>query len=169
MSRTSDPAVVASKAFTRARYLAGQVMGEFAIRRAEQIEDGARAAFLEAVPTTAPGARLHVLAAWRERHLMEEHAAEGAREYRRQAGGRWAATWARGAGADAVDLDKASRAARKIRGAARLLARRRQAALPLLRQALEVVRAFPLPDADNAAIERHLELALAFLARPRAV
>ena len=54
-------------------------------------------------------------------------------------------------------------------GAARLLARRRAGVLPLLRQALDIVRAVPLPNADNDAVERHLEFALSFLARPRVV
>jgi hypothetical protein len=158
MPQTIDPAVEASKALARARYLMAE--------REESV-----AAFLDVKPTTARGARLHLMAAWRERHDGEEHAAGWAAEYRRQAAGGRAASYARAEAARFAALDNAPMAARKIKGAARLLARRRQGALSLLRQALAIVRGYPLPgpETDNAAIERHLKLALAFLAKPRVV
>ena len=146
MSHTIDPALVASKALTRARYLRDQAGDQLSRRRERR---------WKMKPGPLCSRRPRSQCAERERASMEERAAEGAREYRRQAGGQWTAAWARGAGADVADLDKAPSAARKIRGAARLLARRRRGAVPP-REALEIVRAFPLPQTDNAAIERHL-------------
>jgi hypothetical protein len=179
MSKKIDPAVKTYIAYKRAKQLVDftvyRSMGE-SDRDRLRMSRAADAHFY-AIPTTHRGALCHLLYAWRQRLLDEDIAAEGHNEYREIAAGRPIVVFADGtvmrrdivAAAEYAGFSDAAKAAPQLLKAMHLVARRQAGVLVLLRQALAIVKAHPLPDADNEAVERHIELALAFLATPRTV
>jgi hypothetical protein len=180
MGKKIDLAVKTYVTYKRARWVE-----DFTIYRSQREADrdhlrASRAAdaHFYSVPTTHRGALCHLLYAWRQRRLDECIAADGHEEYREIAAGRPVVVFADGtvmrrdivAAAKYAGFTDAAKAAPLLRKAARMVTRRQPGALVLLRQALAIVKAHPLPDmADNEAVERHTELALTFLATPRTV
>jgi hypothetical protein len=179
MGKKIDLSVKTYIAYKRARWVA-----DFTIYRSQREADRdhlraskAADAHFDSVPTTHRGALCHLLSAWRQRRLDECIAADGHEEYREIVAGRPVVIFADGtvmkrdlvAAVEYAGFAEAATAAPLLLKAARKVARRQSGALVLLRQALAIGKAHPLPHADNEAVERHAELALTFLATPRAV
>lgn len=169
MTITTDPAVTAWVEWNRAR------MGEClahdapAFQRAARRLSRAEAAMLAAEPTTARGARCHLLRALHLRRGGESDAAGWIEEGARIAAGGRAERWQRVEAQRYAGLDQVPAAVPLLLRALRMLARRQHGALVPLREALELMALHPLPDTDNRAALHHARLAWAFLATPRAV
>jgi hypothetical protein len=178
MGKKIDPAVRTYVTYKRAKWIADFTVyrSQATLQRDLLRTDRAADAHFAARPTSPRGALCHLFYALRCRFNAEDHAADWHADYREIVAGRTNAVIE----GTAVRLDiveaaryasfsDAAKAAPLLLRALRLLVRRQLGAVALVRQALAIVREHPLPDADNEAIERHIELALAFLATPRAV
>jgi hypothetical protein len=173
MAKKIDPAVKAFIAYRRAKRIEQfESNAPSARRRTSRAKD----VFFATEPTTPRGALCHLIHAWHERVVDEGHATEWHEAYLEVAAGRPAYVDADESGRrfnirEAIRFadcgERAIAASLLLRGI-RMKTRRQMDSLAVVRQALAIVKAHPLPDADNEAVERHSELALTFLATPRA-
>jgi len=144
MNRMQDPAVVRWRAWKQAERAAAFAPVQ-CWSTAQAVADEADDCLLLAWPRTPDGAWCLLARAY-EARLISEHnnASDGT-------------------------VDEATSAAYRMKRSLRMLRSKEPGALASLREAIRLMTEQPLRDADNELTLRHLEVALAFLSRPRAI